>query len=73
MELLKTTNQREQATLKKLEEEIGARKTAIQTKHPFWNWADFLEHKACAGDETSRLYLDSNTKNIVLFRIFLDA
>lgn len=59
MDLLKTTSQREEAALKKLKEEISARKAAIRTEHPFWNWADFLQHKARGGDETALAILRS--------------
>ena len=64
MELLISASQREAAALKKLQEEIKARREEIRKQAPFWNWADFLQGKAREGDEMALAILRSRGEEV---------
>lgn len=64
MDLLITTSRREEAALKSLRDEVRTKKDAIRKQHPFWNWADYLQHKARGGDETALAILRSKAEEV---------
>ena len=64
MDLLISASQREAAALKKLQEEIKARREEIRKQAPFWNWADFLQGKAREGDEMALAILRSRGEEV---------
>lgn len=64
MDLLISASQREAAVLKKLQEEMKARREEIRKQAPFWNWADFLQGKAREGDEMALAILRSRGEEV---------
>lgn len=64
MELLVSASRREEAALKKLREEMQARRRAVRRQAPFWNWAGFLQAKAREGDEMALAILRSRGEEV---------
>lgn len=64
IELLKRTTQREQNAMKRLREEMQARRDAVRSQAPFWNWAGFLQARARDGDEMALAILRSRGEEV---------